>query len=73
MLLYLGPPFAFGWFGVGVAAPVVWWATLALLALATEYRPTPDYDELRSRPIAFGVALIVFVSIYYVARWLAPG
>lgn len=71
MLLYLAPPFAFGWFGTGVAAPIVWWAALALMAVATEYRPSPDYDELTSRPIAFGVALVAFVLVYYVARWLA--
>ncbi len=51
---------------------MLWWVVLAMLALASEYRPSPDYDELKSRPIAFGIALVAFVAIYYVARWLAP-
>jgi len=73
MLLYLGPPFAFGWFGTGVSAPIIWWAVLALLSLGSEYRPSPDYNELKMRPIAFVIALVAFVSIYYAARWLAAG
>ena len=73
MLLYIAPPFAFGWFGAGVAAPIIWWAVLALLSFTTEYRPSPGYNELRSRSIAFAIALVAFVSIYYAARWLATG
>jgi hypothetical protein len=71
LLLYAGPPFLFGWLGFGVIVPIVWWAVLALGALFSEYRPSPDYNELKSRPIAFAIALVAFVAIYYVARWLA--
>ena len=71
-LIYVGPPFYCGWRGTGVIAPIVWWVVVALLAVCSEYRPSPDYDELRSRPIAFGIALVAFVSIYYVARWISP-
>src|SRR5262245_6241910 len=72
ILLYLGPPFFFGWRGTGVIAPMLWWVVLAMLALFSEYRPDPQYNELRSRPIAFGIALVAFLSIYFVARWLSP-
>jgi len=72
ILLYAGPPFFFGWQGMSVVAPIVWWAILAALALFSEYRPNPNYDELKSRPIGFGIALVAFVSIYFVARWLSP-
>ena len=72
ILLYAGPPFFFGWQGLSVTAPIVWWVILAALALFSEYRPDPGYDELKSRPVAFGIALVVFVAIYYVARWLSP-
>jgi hypothetical protein len=71
-LLYLGPPFIFGWYGTRVIAPILWWAVLAMLALFSEYRPDPHYNELRSRPIAFGIALVAFLSIYFAARWLSP-
>ncbi len=71
-LIYAGPPFFCGWLGTGLIGPMLWWVVLAMLALASEYRPSPDYDELKSRPIAFGIALVAFVAIYYVARWLAP-
>jgi hypothetical protein len=71
-LLYVGPPFFFGWQGTGVIAPIMWWGLLALLAVASEYRPSPDYNELRSRSIAFAIAFVAFVSIYYAARWLSP-
>ena len=72
-LLYLGPPFYCGWQGTGVIVPILWWGVLAMFALFSEYRSGPDYDELRSRPIAFGIALVAFVSVYYIARWLSPG
>lgn len=72
-LLYFGPPFFFGWQGMGVIAPVLWWVALVMLAVFTEYRPAPDYNEPKSRAIAFGIALVAFVAIYYVARWLAAG
>ncbi|NWG24635.1 MAG: hypothetical protein HXY30_09550 [Pseudorhodoplanes sp.] len=72
LLLYAGPPFLFGWLGTGVIVPVLWWAALALGALFSEHRPSPDYDELKYRPIAFAIALIAFVAIYYVARWVSP-
>ena len=72
MLLYLGPPLYFGWQGTGVVAPILWWVVLAVFAVSSEYRPGPNYNELKSRPIAFGIALVAFVSIYYVARWLSP-
>jgi hypothetical protein len=71
-VLYAGPPFLFGWFGTGVLVPVLWWLCLAVGALFSEYRPDPHYNELKSRPIAFAVALIAFLAIYGVARWLAP-
>ena len=71
-LLYFGPPFYCGWQGTGVIVPIAWWGILALFALFSEYRPGPDYDEPKSRPIAFGIALVGFVLIYYVARWLSP-
>lgn len=73
MLLYLAPPFLLGWFGAGIVTPVVWWVVLAAFAVFSEYRPDPHYNELKSRPIAFGIALVAFVAIYYAARWLAPG
>jgi hypothetical protein len=44
---------------------------LAVGALFSEYRPSPDYNELKSRPIAFAIALVAFVVIYYAARWLS--
>jgi hypothetical protein len=72
ILLYLGPPFYFGWQGTGVIAPILWWVVLAVLAVCSEYRPGPNYNELKSRPIAFCIALVAFVSIYYVARWPSP-
>jgi hypothetical protein len=71
LLLYLGPPFFFGWQGMGIMAPIAWWLVLAMLAVASEYRPGPNYNELRSRSIAFGVALVAFLSIYFVARLLS--
>ena len=70
-LLYLGPPFFFGWQGMGVIAPILWWVVLAVLAVFSEYRPEPGYQELKSKTIAFAIALVAFVAIYYVARWLA--
>ena len=72
ILLYFGPPFYFGWRGTGVIAPILWWGVLAMFAVFSEYRPDPYYDELKSRPIAFGVALVAFVAIYFAARWLSP-
>ena len=72
ILLYVGPPFFFGWQGLGVIAPIIWWSVLAVLAVFQEYRPAPNYNELKLRPIAFGIALVAFVSIYYAARWLSP-
>jgi hypothetical protein len=50
----------------------VWWKVFAVLAGLSEYRPDPRYDELRSRPVAFAIALVAFVAIYSVARWLSP-
>ena len=72
ILLYFGPPFYCGWRGTGVIGPTLWWGVLAMFAVFSEYRPDPDYDELKSRPIAFCIALVAFVAIYYVARWLSP-
>jgi len=72
VLLYFGPPFYWGWRGTGVIAPILWWVVLAVLAVFSEYRPGLDYDELKSRSIAFGIASVAFVSIYFVARWLSP-
>jgi hypothetical protein len=72
ILLYFGPPFYFGWRGTGIIAPILWWGVLAVFALSSEYRPDPNYDELKSRPIAFCIGLVAFVAIYFVARWLSP-
>lgn len=71
LLLFLGPPVFFGWQGFSVAAPILWWAFLALLAVFNEYRPNPAYNELKSRSMAFAGALVAFVAVYYVARGLA--
>jgi hypothetical protein len=71
-LMYFGPPFYFGWRGMGVIAPIIWWVILALLAVTSEYRPSPEYNELKSRSIAFGIAFVAFLLTYFVARWLSP-
>jgi hypothetical protein len=71
-LIYVGPPFYCGWRGTGVIVPIVWWLVLAGLALFSEYRPHPHYNELKSRSIAFAIALVAFVSLHYIARWLSP-
>lgn len=70
-LVYFGPPFLSGWLGAGVIAPIAWWVFLAAMAIFTEYRPHPGYNELKSQPVAFAIALPTFVATYYVARWLA--
>jgi hypothetical protein len=72
ILLYFGPPSYCGWRGTGVIGPILWWGILAVFAVSSEYRPGPNHDELKSRPIAFGIALVAFVAIYFVARWLSP-
>jgi hypothetical protein len=72
ILIYFGVPFCCGWQGTGVIVPIMWWGVLAICALFSEYRPSPDYNELKSRPIAFGIALVAFIAIYYVAHWLSP-
>jgi hypothetical protein len=72
ILIYFGVPFYCGWQGTGVVVPIIWWAVLAMCALFSEYWPSPDYNELKSRPIAFAIALVAFVAIYFVARWLSP-
>lgn len=71
-VLYVGPPFLFGWLGTGVLVPILWWLCLAAGALFWEYRPDPHYNELKWRPIAFAVALVAFLAIYFFARWLSP-
>jgi hypothetical protein len=71
LLLYAGPPFLFGWWGLSVVAPLLWWSVLAVGALFSEYRPGPDHDELKQRPVAFAIALVAFVAIHYAARWLS--
>jgi hypothetical protein len=71
-LLYVGPPFYCGWLGTGVIVPIVWWGVLGMLAVCTEYRPGPNHNELKTKSIAFSITLVVFVSLYYLGRWLAP-
>jgi hypothetical protein len=65
LVLCFGPPF---FVRLGLLAPLIWSAAMAIFAVATGWRAPPEKGVFASALIGMSFATVVNVPIYFVSR-----